>query len=595
MAARLVVFRVILVAAFALIFVRLSQLQVVEGARNRQLAEENRIRVVRRLAPRGTIYDREGRLLATSRLAFSVCVVPQDLQSDGLSQPVEELAALLAVPPEELLSRLAAAEEMSREPVVVWRDVGSDVVARVEEHSVYLDGLSIVADAVRQYPNGSLAAHLLGYVRETSGEELSAPENVDYRPGDLIGKSGIERIAEAALRGIDGGDQIEVDARGRRVRTLGTVPATPGQDVWLTLDLELQRAAAEALGSRAGAVVALDPWTGEVLAMESHPAYDPNIFASALSSAEWRQLSGPERPQRNRATTSRYEPGSLFKLVTAAAALEAGVCNTRSSFRCDGAFSLGDWRLRCWKREGHGSIDFLHGFAQSCNVMFVSLGRGVGPERLAEMARRFGLGEATGFDLPPEAEGLVPSPRWKRRARGESWYPGDTCQMAVGQGDCLVTPLQMARAFSVVANGGRLVRPHVIRRTEGRGAPQTGLEGTEVGLRPETIAALRTAMEAVVAPGGTAQSIATAKYAMAGKTGTAQNPQGEPHAWFAGYAPAERPKLVVAVVVENAGQGSVVAAPVARHVFDAALLPPAERAAWPASHPSHEVLVDAQE
>jgi len=211
------------------------------------------------------------------------------------------------------------------------------------------------------------------------------------------------------------------------------------------------------------------------------------------------------------------------------------------------------------------------------------------------MARRFGLGEASGFDLPPEAEGLVPSPRWKRRVRGQPWYPGDTCQMAVGQGDCLVTPLQMARAFSVIANGGRLVRPHVIRRTEQPGAGQMGMEGTEVGLRPETVDALRTAMEGVVAPGGTAQSIATATYAMAGKTGTAQNPRGAPHAWFAGYAPAERPRVVVAVVVENAGQGSLVAAPIARHVFDAALLPPAERPPWPASPPPQQALADAQE
>lgn len=424
-------------------------------------------------------------------------------------------------------------------------------------------------------------AHTLGYVREISPEDLARTGDDGYRPGDLIGKAGVEKVAEPALRGTDGGDQIEVDARGRRVRTLGTVPPQPGRSVWLTLDLDLQRAAEEALGDRAGAVVALDPATGEVLALVSHPAYDLNLFSTTLSPGQWRQLREPDHPLQNRAIGSRYEPGSVFKIITAAAALEAGVTGVNDRFYCDGTYSLGSWRLRCWRREGHGAEDFMHGFAQSCNVMFAILGRRVGPEKLAEMARRFGLGEHVGLDLPDEAAGLIPSPAWKERVRKQPWYPGDTAQMAIGQSECLVTPLQVAREVAAVANGGYLVTPHLLARVAGDENYQPSASKRSLGLRPETIAALRAGMEAVVAEGGSAHGMATDRYGIAGKTGTAQNPNGLPHAWFAGYAPSDRPRIAIAVLVEHGGGGSATAAPIARHVFDAMLLPPDRRSPRP--------------
>jgi len=577
MARRLVLLRAMVVFAFALIFCRLIHLQVIEGKWNRKLADENRIRVVRRLAPRGAIYDRNGRVLATSRLAFSLRAVPQELGVTGWDDPADGVAHMLRLPAAELRRSLAQPAPSQYEPVVLWRDADPGVVARFEEHSAYLSGLSVVADAVRQYPYGALAAHLLGYVREIGPEELG--ESSDYRPGDLIGKAGVERAAEYALRGTDGGDQIEVDARGRRVRTLGTVPPRSGRSLWLTIDLNVQKAAEEALGDRAGAVVALDPNTGEVLAMASHPAYDLNMFAGMLQPADWRRLSAPNHPLQNRAIAARVEPGSVFKIITAAAALEAGVTSTSDTFFCSGVFSLGGWRMRCWKRDGHGSEDFIHGFGQSCNVMFATIGRRAGPERLAAMARRFGMGEKTGIDLPDEAAGLVPSPEYKRRVRKQPWYPGDTAQMSVGQSECLVTPLQVAREAAAVANGGYLVTPHLIARVEGEGAPAQP-ENRPIGLRSETLAALRAGMEAVVQEGGTAHRIWTDAYQIAGKTGTAQNPRGKSHAWFMGYAPADNPRIAVAVLVEHGGGGSAVAAPVARHVLDALLLPPDQRRPW---------------
>ncbi|UCC68229.1 MAG: penicillin-binding protein 2 [Armatimonadota bacterium] len=580
MARRLAVLRAAVVVICMVMLGRLVQLQIVEGARNRQLADENRIRIVRRLAPRGTIYDRHNRILASSRLAFSVRVVPEELGMIGAGDAPAGLANLLGVPADEVREAVGRPAAVRYQPMFLWRDASPEVVARLEEHSPYLSGVSVVADAVRDYPHGPLAAHAIGYVRQINPDELGRPENAGYRASDLIGKAGVEKVAERVLRGRDGGDQIEVDASGRRVGTLGTVPPRPGRNVWLTLDLDLQGAAEEALGGRAGAVVALDPWTGDILALASHPSYDPNLFVGALTAKDWDVLSGPGYPQYNRATTSRYPPGSVFKIVTAAAALEAGKCDLRSVFWCDGAYRLPGWALRCWRRSGHGTVSFLKGFAQSCNVMFATLGQRVGANGLAEMARRFGLGEACGIDLPEEAAGLVPTSEWKRRARQEPWYPGDTCQMAIGQGDCLVTPLQVAREFAVVANGGGLVQPHLIARIEGEGDYSPPVERHSVGLRPETIAALQAGMEGVVSPEGTASGIVTPKYAIAGKTGTAQASGGDPHAWFAGYAPADRPRLVVAVVVEHGGRGSTVAAPVARHIFDTALLPAAERPTW---------------
>lgn len=581
MARRLVILRALVVLSFAVVLGRLVQLQIIQGKLNRKLAEENRIRVVRRLAPRGTIYDRRGRVLASSRLAFSICAVPEELHMAGQADGAAAVARLLGLPANEIRAALSHPRPARYEPVVIWRDVSERAVASFEEHGIYIGGVSVVADAVRQYPHGGLAAHVLGYVREIGPEGLAELQALGYRPRDLIGTAGIEKVAEQVLRGLDGGDQIEVDARGRRVRTLGTVPPQPGGDIWLTLDLEVQKAAEEALGDRPGAVVALDPWTGEVLAMASHPAYDLNMFSGALAPAQWRRLARPDRPLQNRATSSRYEPGSVFKIVTAAAALEAGASSLEDRFYCGGAFSLGGWRMRCWKRDGHGSQEFLQGFAQSCNVMFATLGRRVGPEALADMARRFGLGEKTGVDLPDEAAGFVPTPEGKRRVRRQPWYPGDTAQMAIGQSECLVTPLQVAREVAAVANGGYLVTPRLIARVEGGEGEPEWPSKRSLELRPETLAIIRAGMEAVVAEGGTGHRIWTDRYGIAGKTGTAQNPAGEPHAWFAGYAPTDHPRIALAVLVEHAGSGSANAAPIARHVFDALLLRAAQRSPWP--------------
>ncbi len=570
---RLIILRAVVVLLCAVIFGRLVQLQVIEGRRNRDLADQNRIRVARALAPRGSIYDRNGQVLATSRLAFSVAIVPDDLHASQAHDPVELLAGIIGMRAKDIAAYLERQRTVGYEAVPLCRNASREVVAQLEEYSPYLSGVTVLADAVRYYPHGKLAAHVLGYVRAISEQELARPENNDYRPLDLIGKSGVERVAETALRGVNGGHQVEVDARGRRVRTLGLMAPRPGRNIRLTLDFNLQRTAEEALAGRSGAAVALDPRTGEILALASSPSYDPNAFVGSLSAADWRQLSGPGHPQQNRATTSRFPPGSLFKIVTAAAALEAGEVHPDEWFKCTGVFRLGSWRMRCWERAGHGDITFTQGFARSCNVMFAALGRRVGPEKLAEMARRFGLGRASGLELPDESAGLVPDPRWKRERRHQPWYQGDTCQMAVGQADCLVTPLQMAQMVAAIANGGRLMLPHVILDVEGEPGPREPVQTGSVGLKASTLEAIRDGMIGVVSPGGTAARIASDRYRIAGKTGTAQATGGAPHAWFAGFAPADDPRIALAVVVEHGGNGSTAAAPIARRMFDTALLP----------------------
>ena len=564
---RLRLFRLLVLAALGLLVARLAQLQVLQGKELRQASEQNRIRRVREPAPRGLILDRAGHVLASNRAAYCITLLPQ--ADAGQRRAVEQaLEPLLGLPAGSVERRLQGAEWARGEAVSVASDVHYRTLARVEERAPFLPGVAVQVVPVRRYPYGSLACHLLGYVREVDQRELASGEEQGYLPGDLIGKSGVERAAERALRGREGGKQVEVDARGRPVRVLGRVEPQPGQPVTLTLQLAAQQAAAAGLRGRKGGAVALDPRTGEVLALCSSPGFDPNWFAGELSRERWAYLNGPSRPQQNRALRGRYEPGSVFKIVTAAAALEQGKATAGSRFYCPGHYQLGKWRFSCWRLSGHGALSFTEGIAQSCNVVFMTLGRRVGAEALAGMARRLGCGAPTGLDIGSESAGLVPDPEWKRRHRHQSWYPGDTCQLAIGQGDMLITPLQAAALVSVVANGGYRVQPHLVRAIGEERLPAP--RPSPAGLSPQTIRLLRQGLEGVVQR-GTARSLRGLGVAVAGKTGTAENPRGAPHAWFVGYAPADHPRVAVAVLVEGGGHGAAVAAPVAGRMIRAAL------------------------
>lgn len=567
----------IAVLLFLLLAGRLWSLQAIQGDYYRGLSEQNRIRDFAVPAPRGVIYDRRGQPLVTNRAAFTVSVLPMEVRQPG--RLADALAALLGMDREEILARIEAGRRRPFEPVPLRRDVGKPVVLAIEENRMDLPGVVIQAEPVREYLQQSFAAHALGYLGEITGDELRAKPG--YRPGDLIGKSGIERAYDETLRGESGRLRVEVDAAGRPMRVLDRQAAHPGRSLVTNLDTALQAVAEQHLRGKVGAVVAMDPRNGEILALASSPTYDPGLFAGGISAANWRRLTGDRGlPLLNRAAEGTYEPGSVFKIVTGLAALSEGVANRNSVFHCTGSLQLGRWIFR--DLAAYGTVNFIRGTQVSCNVMFWTLGRAVGVERLARYATGLGLGGPTGIDLPAESAGLIPTAEWKQQTWKEPWYPGDTLNMAIGQGFVLTTPVQMARVVSAVANGGVLIRPHLARRIlapDGRTVRVFASEGVPAGvtLPPAALQVMRDGLRAVVA-GGTGTAAAVPGLEIAGKTGSAENPRGRPHAWFAGYAPAGRPALVVVVFIEHGYRGGLNAAPIARALFEAArpaLLSPA--------------------
>jgi len=544
------ILRVLVILIFAVLAARLWQIQIIHGREYRRASEENRIRVIPRQAPRGVMYDRRGRVLATSRLCFDVVVVPEEIEAQP--QAVAELAAVLGETPADIADKLARRQAPVK-GVTLAADVPLAVATRAAEAALHVKGMRLQTRPVRNYPLGAFAAHVLGYVRDISAIELKRVRGSGYTARDKIGKDGVERVLEASLRGSDGGEQVEVNAAGNLVRILGEVPAVAGDAIVLNLDAEVQRVAERGLCGKRGAAVVMGADNGGILALASTPSFDPNALCGKISRRQWGYLNGPDRPQQNRAAGALYEPGSVFKLITAVAAIEGGRATRASRFSCPGHYRLGEWRFRCWREEGHGRLDLISGMAGSCNVMFIKMGRSVGQAALERWARAFGLGCETGIDLADESSGLVPNPGWKRRRSGLPWYPGDTCQMAVGQGGLLITPLQAAVVTAAVANGGYLVTPHLVRavgdsRIEAP-APRP------VPVKASTLALVRQGMAAVVKR-GTARRIWDASFPIAGKTGTAENPHGPPHAWFVGFAPVERPQVVVAVLVEQGGKGA---------------------------------------
>ncbi len=567
---RITVLLTVIAGLLGVLALRLWQVQIVQGEYFLRLSEENRLRITSLAAPRGLIVDRHGRTLVVNRPAFTVSLMPMELR-----RPHEEVALvarLLGLDPAAVDAQLADGQDRPFAPVRLRRDAPKEVVAAIEESRMDLPGVLVEVEPVRQYLYNDLAAHLLGYLGEISDRELRQLRSLGYDAGDLIGKEGAERTYDRYLRGRNGEIQAEVDALGRPLRTLGTVPAVPGDTAVLGLDLEVQQAAEAALGDRPGTVVAMDPRDGTIVAFVSHPAFDPNVFAAGIKAAAWNQLlHDPRQPLLDRALMGGYPIGSVFKIITASAALDLGLVNPESQFYCPGYYDLGG---RTWHdHEAHGHLNFLDAIAESCNVVFWTVSRPVGPVHLAEYARTYGLGQVTGIDLPEESPGVIPDPEWKQRTYREPWYAGDTLNTAVGQGYVLSTPLQVVRMIASVANGGDLVTPHVVTEirtpagaTRVRIAPPPG---GRIRVTAQTMAVLRDGLAAVVTR-GTAASIQIQGLAVAGKTGTAESVHGKPYAWFAGYAPAGAPTLAVVAMVENAGYGAEFAAPIVQRVLEVA-------------------------
>ena len=589
-----------IVIVFVVFLVRLFQLQILEGAHLRSRSERNSVRTARLEAPRGEIVDREGRVLATNRPAFGVQIIPSEIRSAEITY--RTLAMLLERDIESLRSQVGQPTGRDRfQPVVLDPDLPYDVRARVESHRYALPGVVTDIVPLRLYVEGPLAAHLLGSIGEIGSKQLRRREFSGYRQGQIVGQRGVELSWERHLRGRAGGRNLVVDVEGREIQELDGVEPTPGGRVILTLDLDLQRAAEEAFQAppprepgaprkpdKMGALVALDPRNGDVLAIVSRPAYDPNRFAGGIDAATWERLTADRwRPLQDRALSGVYPPGSTYKVVLAAAALAEGEVQPDEEFYCRGSFRLGRRSYRCWKKRGHGSVNLKKALVESCDVYFYQLGLRLGIERIARFARAFGFGRKTGIDLPAEKEGLVPTPEWKQRNRNEPWMKGETVSASIGQSFNLVTPLQLAVAYAAIANGGQLVKPRVVlrlERWEGEVVDEPKPElGDVLPVSAEHLEWLRDALaSAVQGRRGTGARARIKGFDVAGKTGTSQvvrlsrvaGLKGEAipiqlrdHALFAAFAPASAPEIVVVAVVEHGGTGGSVAAPLVRRVL----------------------------
>lgn len=558
----MVLVSVLLVGAFGL---RLFQLQVVEGDRNRQLADTNRIRLVPKRPARGTIFDRNGKILAGSRLSHTISIWPIALPRDQWPMVINRLSKVLNVPPDEIQKRLEQAGYESIESITIARGISPAQATALAEYTNELPGVRLEAEAVRNYPNGDLAAHVIGYTGELTDEQLKARREQGYRLGDVVGQMGAEAAFESTLHGTWGGQQVEVDSAGRIISILGDKPAVAGKDIQLTIDIELQRAAEAALGTREGAIVAIDPRNGAVLAMASWPTYDPNIFTTRITEAQWRQLQGADHPFLNRSLQA-FPPASTFKIVTTSAAIESGKYDPGTVLPTYPYIQVGGIQFGDWNRAGFGPLSFTGAMAMSSDTFFYQVAMRIGGPTLIEMTRRYGFGRKTGIELgAEESAGLVPDDAWKQKNLDEGWVIGDSINMSIGQGFMQATPLQVANMFAVPANNGYRVTPHLLKDNEEHRNWKESLE-----LSDATIDVLHQGLRRVIT-GGTGQSLNVPHLPpLSGKSGTAEAPPGLSHAWFGAYAPMENPEVVVVAFAEHSGGGGgKVAAPMVLQVLEA--------------------------
>jgi len=586
-------------AAFALLFARFFYLQVLQHDTYASKAEENRISIVPISPNRGLILDRNGVVLARNYSAYTLEIFPRRVRD--LEATIGELAELVEIQPKDRARfRKLLAEARNAESLPIRTRLSDEEVARFAAHRYRFPGVEIKARLFRQYPRGEAASHVVGYIGRINARdqerlaELGVEAN--YRGTDFIGKAGLEASYQQELHGTTGFEQVEIDAAGRGIRTLARTPAQAGNNLTLTLDIRLQEVAEQAFGERRGALVALEPASGAVLAFVSRPGYDPNLFVDGIDPQSWESLNGSaDRPLNNRAVAGLYPPGSTFKPFMAMAALELGKRTPKSAIQDPGYFEFGGRRFRDSKPGGHGHVDLYGSIVKSSDTFYYMLANDLGIDAIAGFMRQFGFGAKSGIDLEGEARGVLPSPAWKRerfrRPEQQKWYAGETISIGIGQGYNAYTPMQLALAVATLAANGEMYRPRLVAhvddvRTGERRALEPAL-ARRLALRPENLEFVRRAMAGVNREGTGARAFAGAPYSSGGKTGTAQViglKQGEKydekrlaeslrdHSLFIAFAPAEHPRIALAVVVENSGFGARAAAPVARVVLDYFLL-----------------------
>jgi len=575
-------------ALFAVLAGRMYYLQVIESQQYEILAEENRVNV--RLLPplRGEIVDRFGEKLASNRQNFRVVLIPE--QTDDVAATLDRLGEIVPIT-QRTRNRVLkdARQKRGFVPQTVAENLDWQTFAEVNIHTPNLPGLQPEVGDTRHYPYGEDLAHVVGYVAAVSDKDLDGEDDPLLQlPGFRVGRSGVERLLEHDLRGRAGNSRVEVNAYGRVIRELAKVPGTPGEEAVLTLDMDIQRYATERVRGESASVVVMDVTTGELVAIVSAPGFDPNLFNVGLTQSQWDALTKDAlNPLVNKTLAGQYPPGSTYKMIIALAALEAGTVSPEHLVTCRGKVSLGSHAFHCWKRGGHGPMDMVRAIQQSCNVYFYDIGRRVGIDKIEEMSRRFGLGTQVAVDMAGEKPGLVPSRGWKRATTGVSWQQGETLNAAIGQGYVLTTPIQLATMAARMANGGKAVRPWLVRSVGGRARPVPQAESLNIA--PEHLAVIQQGMDAVVnVPRGTAyrSRLPLEGVAMAGKTGTAlvrritleERARGvlkndqlpwkfRDHGLFVGYGPVSDPRYAICVIVDHGGGGSSAAAPVAKDVM----------------------------
>lgn len=582
----------VLIAFFALL-VRFWYLQVKKSDYYRDLALNNATRLIKAVAPRGAIFDRLGVKLATSRPGFDLYVVPEDVKDWGSTK--EALKRLADLDAETIDEKLRMSK--GRPPfqaVKLKEDLSWEETVKIEGFKFQVPGILLDVSPKRSYIFAEPTAHLLGYIGEISERELGDQQNYgDYSPGDLIGRYGVEKSFEEDLRGVDGGKEVEVDALGRKIRVVNWTPPYPGNNIKLTIDIRTQTAAWAALRDKVGAAVAIDPQTGKILAMVSTPSFDPNVFSSGISRKDWKEIvENPLNILNNRAIQGLYPPASTFKPIHAVAALEEKVITPSTIIHSGPSFRYAGRDYRDWKESGHGNINVHRAIVESSDTFFYQVGLRMGIERLARYTKGFGFGSRTGIALLNEKAGIVPSEEWKLAALKSRWYEGETISVSVGQGYMIVTPLQLADAYAAIANGGTLYTPKLIESITSPSGKVIKTfvqeEGRRLPVSEGTLRIVKDALRGVVhEEGGTAHFLMASNLKIAGKTGTAQVARlikrtkyvesmaykYRDHAWFAGYAPYDDPRIAVVVLVEHGGFGASAAAPVAREIFKAYLAP----------------------
>ncbi len=563
-----------------LLIIRLFNLQVVHYETYAEKAHSNRTRYVRDRAPRGRIIDRNGVLLAATKPSFSLYITPEDFPFERREQVFDRLGRILNVPAESIKKRYSDTQTASFRPRKITGNLTHESVVRIESSRYHLPGVSIEAEYVRSYPFKNTLCHVLGYVGEISRAELQTDTFRHYRMGDVIGRSGIERTMEHLLNGRDGYRWVEVDATGRQGFTLRypePVQAIPGSEVQLTINLELQKACESFLEPWKGSIIVMDPQNGDILAMASRPEFDPNLFATGITSADWNLIINcPDNPLLNRAIQFEAPPGSVFKAITAIAAMKTGDVTSNSSYTCAGVFNFSNNRFHCWHRPGHGNLNLISAMECSCNIFFYQAGLKTGIDKIASTARDFGLGAITGIPLTGEKPGLMPDRDWKRRAFNDDWWPGETISVSIGQGGVITTPTQIATMMSKIANRGTLYKPRLVSGYTEQASRNTIL--FEPGIKSnmpdfkhwDTI--IDSLEKVVKGSRGTARRLRMREMTLAGKTGTAQvislnalqrmgydSEDDVPvhwrsHGWFAGFGPVDNPEVVIVVFIENAGK-----------------------------------------